>query len=781
MELVDGITLDAWLDEPRSWRAIVEMFVAAGRGLEAAHDSGIVHRDFKPANVLVGRDGRPRVGDFGIAIRGSGDDRRGVGTPGYMSGEQWTGGEIDARSDQFAFCVALWRAVWGQAPFRDDDHATLRRAVLTGPRPVPPRRAPRWLGPLLVRGLERDPAARWPTLGALLDELSRHLAIRRRVSWLGVAASAIAASSAVVVVTSTRAGDAPCAAPTDRVEPVWGSARRAELERHARTVDPALGGRRFVAVAGVLDPGVAAWSAMNVAACRATRVDHRQSDSLFDLRVRCLDDWLGRVDRVADGLARARDPDELAHAVQDISNVGALERCADAAVLQAVVPQPTEPGKLAAVRMLDAEIGAIDGAVRRRGAAVLDAADRAVAQARALGHAPSLTAALATRARIAEVQQDVSGEIAILREAVEAAARAHDDEAATVAWATLVRLVGYHQGRTDEAKAIMPAARAASARIGDPPLLLAMVLTNEGHVLVAGDPQGALAALERARELLVAAGADRADSPAAGRYGSLLQALGSAYLTVERFDDAERHFRAAIAVYDRTWGPDTPESGFGYMVLGEALQFHDRAAAERALRESVRIRRIYGDDTVALATSMVALSEVIGRRGDAAEAVAMAERAAALARSAVRADDQRIASILATLADQYTEVRRYGEALAVYDEVLAIAQRGRIATRNVAAWWINRAEIARTLGRCDTALADYRRGAELAEQFAGKTSGYVAAALNGTGWCLIALGRTTEAIAPLEQSVAHEVAAGFDIDVAKTRAKLAELRARRTP
>jgi eukaryotic-like serine/threonine-protein kinase len=130
MELIEGGTLKGWLEtEPRGWREILAMFVAAGRGLEAAHAAGLVHRDFKPENVLIGRDGRPRVSDFGLVAEGIAIDgaelqaaeitgaltSRGIaaGTPAFMSPEQWAGTPSDSRGDQFSFCVALWTALFG--------------------------------------------------------------------------------------------------------------------------------------------------------------------------------------------------------------------------------------------------------------------------------------------------------------------------------------------------------------------------------------------------------------------------------------------------------------------------------------------------------------------------------------------------------------------------------------------------------------------------------------------------------------------------------------------
>ncbi|HEY6174361.1 MAG TPA: serine/threonine-protein kinase, partial [Kofleriaceae bacterium] len=118
MELVVGVTLRAWQSRARPWRAVVETYLAAGRGLAAAHAAAVVHADFKPDNVLVGEDGSVRVADFGLAsvVRASGRGRI-VGTPAYMAPEQHAGAAVGPEADQFAFATALWEALAGSRPF----------------------------------------------------------------------------------------------------------------------------------------------------------------------------------------------------------------------------------------------------------------------------------------------------------------------------------------------------------------------------------------------------------------------------------------------------------------------------------------------------------------------------------------------------------------------------------------------------------------------------------------------------------------------------------------
>src|SRR5262249_54950014 len=118
MELVEGTTLRRWMtDAPRGWREIVDVLVCAGEGLAAAHAASVVHRDFKPENVLVTRDGRVKVSDFGLAADRSVTDVRVAGTPGYQAVEALQRGGVDERSDQFSFCVAFHEALWGSRPF----------------------------------------------------------------------------------------------------------------------------------------------------------------------------------------------------------------------------------------------------------------------------------------------------------------------------------------------------------------------------------------------------------------------------------------------------------------------------------------------------------------------------------------------------------------------------------------------------------------------------------------------------------------------------------------
>jgi serine/threonine protein kinase len=235
MEYVQGQTLAQWLaEQPRAWREILARFCAAGRGLAAAHEAGVVHRDFKPENILLGNDGSVRVADFGVALAdaaldaaavarplGEGDETGAThyiaGTFRYMPLEQLRGETVDTRSDQFAFCVALYEALWRTQPFSLGT-VLERIEALEHERAHKPARAgvPAQVWRILRRGLARSPSDRWPDMTTLLDALARVPRRGRAVIAIGFAAPLLLAT----VVLASRLGEAepprehdPVAAP----------------------------------------------------------------------------------------------------------------------------------------------------------------------------------------------------------------------------------------------------------------------------------------------------------------------------------------------------------------------------------------------------------------------------------------------------------------------------------------------------------------------------------------------------------------------------------------
>ena len=236
MEFVEGLTIDRWLAvTKRPWREIIRVFAAAGRGLAAAHAAGLVHRDFKPQNVMIARDGSVRVMDFGLARLtleaaarapaaappppSNGDPAATpatvtqagtiVGTPAYMSPEQFRGDPADARSDQFSFCVALYEALYGLRPFRGEHLLSLTMSVTEGElRPAQntaKHPVPVWIRRAITRGLRRDPAARFASMQALIDRLEDDPAVRRRrLFGTGAVVAVVVASILLAWQTTSR-------------------------------------------------------------------------------------------------------------------------------------------------------------------------------------------------------------------------------------------------------------------------------------------------------------------------------------------------------------------------------------------------------------------------------------------------------------------------------------------------------------------------------------------------------------------------------------------------
>ncbi len=224
MELIDGETMASWLARSQPRAAVIAAVIAAGRGLAAAHAAGMVHRDFKPLNVLIAPAQRVVVTDFGL-VRAIGEATvaadldaafsaadRGVdgaltatgallGTPAYMAPEQLSGAPADARADQFAFCVTAWEALCGTRPYPGDTVPAIMDALATG-RPRG-EHVPRRLRPILERGLAIDPGARWPSIDALLDALMRAMRRPRRIA-LGLV-GALAIGGAVLAIASRHA------------------------------------------------------------------------------------------------------------------------------------------------------------------------------------------------------------------------------------------------------------------------------------------------------------------------------------------------------------------------------------------------------------------------------------------------------------------------------------------------------------------------------------------------------------------------------------------------
>jgi predicted Ser/Thr protein kinase len=227
MEYVAGQTLRRW-QARKEWREILDHYVRAARGLQAAHDAGLVHRDFKPDNVLVGNDGRVRVTDFGlVAATGARTESAGsqnsgseldstltqtgavLGTPRYMAPEQHLGEPVDARADQFAFCVALYEALYGQPPFIGATYAEISASVIEAkPAPVPATDVPQSVTDAVLRGLRRDREDRHRSMRELVSALAVDAAAVRRKRWpiLVALAGGAAAIAAVALVTMQRSG-----------------------------------------------------------------------------------------------------------------------------------------------------------------------------------------------------------------------------------------------------------------------------------------------------------------------------------------------------------------------------------------------------------------------------------------------------------------------------------------------------------------------------------------------------------------------------------------------
>jgi tetratricopeptide (TPR) repeat protein len=695
MELVDGATLRHWLGHRgRPIGEVLEVFIQAGRGLAAAHAVGLVHRDFKPDNVLIGSD-RVRVCDFGLARASTDGSAPGptgtsagvpflgqslthtgslLGTPAYMSPEQFLRQPADARSDQFSFCVALYEALYGERPFRDGNFAELAADVTTGKLRDPPRegRVPARLRQAILRGLSVAPADRWPSMDALLSELARFPS-RARARWLWAGGALIGLSAALAgALALERSHALVCRGAERKLDGVWDAQRRQGVRERFAGTGLSYADDAYQGAARAMDRYARAWANMHTEACEATRVRGEQSEELLDLRMECLAERREELRAAVELFSRA-DAQVVKNATRAASALGSIGECADAALLKAPVRPPSDPATRAKVDQLHRQL-ATARALYQAGkfAPAIPIARATADEAHKLGYAPLEAEALL---RLGQLQRKDAQEAAAEESLVDAAAAAvagRDDAAAARAWTELLVVVGLDAKRAAEASRWDRIAEASLARASTNELRGDLAHARAVAFYAQGREAQALA--EDQRSLALYQHALAPDDP---RIAASLTDVGADLIGLGRTDEALTYSERALDDFKRALGPAHPDVSFA--LINSALLLSDQGRFDDALarlREGLAIReRALGSDHPDVAAALLSLAEVLDRLGRYDEAMASATRALGIYEAKRGPEDASVAWALHRIGEILLDQRQFQESLARYRRALAIWEK----------------------------------------------------------------------------------------------------------
>jgi tRNA A-37 threonylcarbamoyl transferase component Bud32/tetratricopeptide (TPR) repeat protein len=649
MEFVEGSTVGSWLKKaPRSRREILDVFLKAGAGLAAAHQAGLVHRDFKPDNVMIGDDGQVRVMDFGLARQVLGDKEENqptdettgvesvedasrplstsgaylraavtqtgvrLGSPAYMSPEQFLGGAgVDARTDQFSFSVALYEALYGERPFAGETVLAIQVNVLEGElRPAPPQsRVPKWIRRVLLRGLSIDPVARFPSMAALLSALADDPALRtRKWALAGVAVAAVLGSVGVTHRLSSNEASM-CSGARAHFAGIWDvglgtSERKAAIRSAFVASGKSYAELAFAGVSRLLDQYVARWTAMYTSACEATHVRGEQSPEVLDLRMACLQERLGNVRALSDVFAAA-DGNVVENAVSAAAALPALDRCADVPLLRAVVKPPEDPATRKRVGDLRRDLAQLN-ALRDSGqcARAAQKADRLISDVRAVGYPPLLADTLYASAQVGVNCGDVAQMIERFREAHEVASASHNDDIAAQASALIPPFAMNRLGQDVVAREWLRVARGDVARLGRETLADAMLAQAQGMFALSERDYGR-AMLAADRSIAVTRRLLGPDDPLTIQWeankGDWLETAG-------RLDEALQIDVQALEHFGRVLGHDHPRVAHMYINEGEVLNLLKRYEEARgAYQRAAELLRQSGADVEILAWALTGL------------------------------------------------------------------------------------------------------------------------------------------------------------------------------
>jgi tetratricopeptide (TPR) repeat protein len=679
MELVEAQTLRQWLKAaPRPWRQVLALFVDAGWGLAAAHAAGVVHGDIKPENLLVGRDGRVRVTDFGLARSANplSEDAPGTpvagGTPAYMSPEQLDpDSHPDARSDQFAFCVALYEALHGERPFAAATVRELLAEIRTGrvkpaPRgsPVPP-----WLRRVMVRGLSVDPMDRYGSMEALLAALQHDPAARwtRRLQVAGGAALLLTAVAITHAVGSRR--EQVCAGAGKELATVWGPSQQAAIQSAFLATGKPYAAAAWQRVRRTLDVYTAEWVTTRTTACEATRVRREQPEEVLARRMHCLDGRLAEVSALTQLFARA-DAGTVELAARAAEALPPLQRCSDLAALAARAPEPVDAearARTEALRQTLVRARALKAAGKYAEAVAL--LEPVVKTAKDAGDRYGAADLLLPLGELQEELGDPRKAEATLFEAVWAAEAGRNDVVAARAWTSLVHTSGEVLEQYALAWRWKERAEAAIERMGGDAVLSAQLQVRTGALHFV---QGRYTEASEQQEAALAR-LEQTYGPDSLEAADVRLGLGSTRIAQHRVDDALKLTEQALETRRKALGPDHPDVARAQMNLTEVYwRQGNLARVEELSRTALAVfERALGPGHRDVATALDMLAAVVERRGRGEEALRLQERAVDITLQVEGLESAGTQIVMSNLANLLARMGRHEEALAHHMSTIA--------------------------------------------------------------------------------------------------------------
>ena len=742
IEYLDGGDLSEWLAlTPRPWQLIVDRFYEAGLGLAAAHAAGLVHRDFKPSNIFLDDDGCAKVGDFGVARPPAQDAQTSehsqppttnvldvlltetgaiVGTPAFMPPEQIAGGYVDHRSDQFSFCVAMFRSLYGRAPYPGSNLLELAEAMEHGAirPPTQPHAVPDYVYDALCRGLSPAPEDRFPSMTELLTALrppQRHTSGKR---WLFFLVGAIVIGAIVAVGLAKRGtGDTTpsCSRGAHEVAHTWNTEREQQAAQAFSAANSLGGPLAFETVSQSLHHYANAWAKAFDDSCADTHLRGEQSVKTLELRVRCLQRHRLYVDKFIHSLTNAT-AEIVTQAPTEVLHLPDLALCSDISRL-ASLSVPPLGSDINEIRSIEDELANIKLNFQHHEArATTPIMDRLLTRARNTKHHPLIADVTLLAAMIYQRAAKLDKAESMFHDAATAAELGGHHLARAK---TYVELVGIKQilGKTHEALRWGALAQAILDRRPSDNYRSYVDLSAELQrqlSVVERDRGNNQRALERARTALDILAQSDHDSP--GELGESHSNLADVLFLMRDFDGAYREHKKSRAIWTRIMGANSPRVahdtlqmaaarhqqgrgqdalkhtkdaiatlhaffGEGHHELADAYFHHafalqttgDNPAAIEFVNRSIALtRKQYSSKHRFLMSELGAAGVVLANAGELEGASKLMEEALALAEELDGANDKRIVTPLNALAAVRSRQKRYQESLQLLQRSYAI-------------------------------------------------------------------------------------------------------------